>query len=67
MKTELSAATLTHESLDGAGAADRDVPYVFGRAPRAPAPFPLSTHQFARLLVLRSRVRAGLISGDSRG
>ena len=35
---------------------DHDQPYRFGRRPRAIAPYPFSTRQFARLLVLRSRV-----------
>jgi hypothetical protein len=50
--------------LDGSGAGDHDVPYVFGRLPRAVAPFPFSTREFARLLVLRGRARAGLIGAD---
>jgi hypothetical protein len=33
------------ESLDGFGAADHDSRYVFGRLPRALAPFPFSTRQ----------------------
>jgi hypothetical protein len=51
----------TGESRDGIGAADHDVPYVFGRLPHAMAPFPFSTREFARLLVLRSRVRERLL------
>lgn len=47
-----------HESRDGTGAGDHDVPFEFGRLPRAIAPFPFSTREFARLLVMRSRVRA---------
>jgi hypothetical protein len=47
------------ESHDGiAAGGDHDAPYVFGRLPRALAPFPFSTREFARLLVLRSRVRS---------
>ena len=45
-------------SLDGEGAGDHDVPFSFGRRPRTAAPYPFSTRQFARLLVLRSRVHA---------
>jgi hypothetical protein len=52
----------TCESRDGIGSADHDMPYVFGRLPRAMAPFPFSTREFARLLVLRSRVRDGLLT-----
>jgi hypothetical protein len=42
---------------DGHGAGDHDQPYVFGRRPRALAPFPFTTRQYARLLVLRSRMQ----------
>jgi hypothetical protein len=34
--------------------------YEFGRLPRTAAHFPFSTREFARLLVLRGRVRDGL-------
>jgi hypothetical protein len=51
----------TGESRDGIGSADHDMPYVFGRLPRALAPFPFSMREFARLLVLRSRIRDGLL------
>jgi hypothetical protein len=51
-------------SQDGTGAADHDVPYRFGWRPRSSAPYPFSTHQYARLLVLRSRVQAGLVGAD---
>ena len=44
-------------TLDGAGAADHDEAYRFGRRPRSASPYPFSTRQYARLLVLRSRVR----------
>jgi hypothetical protein len=43
---------------------DHDQPYRFGRRPRAMAPYPFSTRQFARLLVLRSRLQAGQFAGD---
>ena len=46
---------------DGDGAGDHDLPYRFGRRPRAAAPYPFSTRQYMRLLVLRSRVQAGLL------
>jgi hypothetical protein len=46
------------ESLDGSGAGDHDVAFVFGRLPHALAPFPFSTREFARLMVLRSRLQA---------
>jgi hypothetical protein len=44
-------------SLDGDGAADHDQPYRFGFRPRASAPYPFNTRQYARLLVLRGRIR----------
>ncbi|MBV9359219.1 MAG: hypothetical protein JO023_27230 [Chloroflexi bacterium] len=59
----VQAATGT---LDGPGAGDHDVPFTFGRRPRAVAPYPFSTRQYARLLVLRSQVEAGLIGLDDR-
>lgn len=52
------------ESMDGSGAGDHDVPYVFGRVPRALTPFPFSTRELARLMVLRSRVQAGLFGAE---
>lgn len=53
-------------TLDGGGAADHDQPFRFGRVPTSLAPYPFSTRQFARLLVLRSRVEAGLAGlGDT--
>jgi hypothetical protein len=54
----------TPESLDGSGAGDDDAPCVFGRLPRALAPFPFSTRELARLMVVRSRVHAGLYGID---
>ena len=44
-------------SLDGDGAADHDQPYRFDRRPRADAPYPFNTRQYARLLVLRGRIK----------
>ncbi len=35
-----------------------DEPYRFGRRPTARAPFPFTERQFARLLIVRSRVQA---------
>lgn len=51
-------------SLDGDGAGDHDLPYKFGWRPRAIAPYPFSTRQYMHLLVLRSRVEAGLFGVD---
>jgi hypothetical protein len=45
-------------TLDGHGAADHDLPYRFGHKPTSAQPFPFSTHQYARLLILRSRIQA---------
>jgi hypothetical protein len=44
-------------SLDGDGSADHDLPYRFGFRPRASAPYPFNTRQYARLLVLRGRTQ----------
>ena len=52
-------------SLDGLEAADHDR-YRFGRRPTSLAPYPFSTRQYARLLILRSRVQAGLVGLDGR-
>jgi hypothetical protein len=51
-------------SRDGDGAADHDQPYRFGFRPRTSAPYPFNTRQYARLLVLRGRVKdeMGMIS-----
>ena len=51
-------------SLDGTGSADHDLPYRFGWRPTAETPFPFSTRQYARLLVLRSRIAEGLVAKD---
>jgi hypothetical protein len=40
---------------DGSGANDNDQPYVFGRRPRAIAPWPFTERQYARLLLVRGR------------
>ena len=52
-------------SLDGSGAADHDQPYRFGWRPRASTPYPFSTRQYARLLVLRGRVRDRGLDGNA--
>jgi hypothetical protein len=51
-------------SLDGDGAGDHDQPYRFGWRPRASVPYPFNTRQYARLLILRSRVRGQLSQAD---
>jgi hypothetical protein len=45
-------------SKDGNTAADHDEPYRFGRRPNARAPYPFTERQYARLLILRSRIQA---------
>ena len=62
----IQASTLAAGSLDGTGAGDHDLPYRFSR-PRAGITYPFSTRQYARLLILRSRVEAGLAGVDDRG
>lgn len=44
------------DSLEADGAGDHEQPYRFGFRPRASHPYPFSTRQYARLLILRSRV-----------
>jgi uncharacterized Fe-S cluster-containing radical SAM superfamily enzyme len=51
-------------SLDGLGAGDHDQPYRFGSRPRATVPYPFSTREYVRLLVLRGRVQDGLVAID---
>jgi hypothetical protein len=58
-----SSLNPTH-MIDRAMTGDHDQPYRFGHRPTASAPFPFSTRQYARLLVLRSRVQAGLFAAD---
>ncbi|MDQ3810943.1 MAG: hypothetical protein M3336_11690 [Chloroflexota bacterium] len=61
----LSETPETHiGSHDGTGAGDHDQAYRFGRRPRAAAPYPFSTRQFIRLLVLRGRIQDGLSAQD---
>ena len=52
------------ETLDGSDAGDHDQPYRFGWKPSANVPYPFNTRQYARLLVLRSRVQAGQFGAD---
>jgi hypothetical protein len=65
--SDITAAvrSITSGSLDGTGAGDHDAPYRFGRRPSASAPYPFSTRQYARLLVLRGRVREMLAEADA--
>ena len=53
---------------DGVGAGDHDQPYRFGWRPRASAPYPFNTRQYARLLVFRSRLHDHLADdGEADG
>jgi hypothetical protein len=52
------------EPPNDVGARSYDERYEFGRLPRTVAHFPFSTRQFARLLVLRGRVRDGVVATD---
>jgi hypothetical protein len=54
---------LHSNSRDAAGG-DHDQPYRFGWKPTANVPYPFNTRQYARLLVLRSRVQDGLFGAD---
>jgi hypothetical protein len=61
-----SASLVTTGSRDGTGAGDHDLPYRFGWRPRGSAPYPFSSRQYVRLLVLRSRIQAvGSTAGAS--
>ena len=54
-------------SLDGDGAGDNDQPCCFVWRPRASVPYPFNIRQYARLLVLRSRLQdrvAGEVEAD---
>ena len=51
-------------SLDGQGAADHDQPYRFGWRPSTSLPYPFSTRQYMRLLVLLGRVQDRRIRND---
>ncbi len=63
-KPSPSASLAGRGSKDGIGSADHDQPYTFGRRPRAAAPFPFHTSQYARLLALRGRIADGLYAID---
>jgi len=41
-----------------------DEPYRFGRRPTVQAPFPFTERQFARLLIVRSRLQAAPSAAD---
>jgi len=62
--TPQSPVDIVNGSRDGSGAGDHDVPYTFGRRPFSAATYPFSTREYARLLVLRSDVRGGVVGAD---
>jgi hypothetical protein len=41
-----------------------DEPYRFGRRPTVRAPFPFTEREFARLLIVRSRIQAAPAESD---
>jgi hypothetical protein len=49
---------------DGEGAGDHDQQFRFGWRPRASVPYPFNTRQYARLLLLRSRLGEQLAGQD---
>jgi hypothetical protein len=51
-------------SADGQGSGDHDIPYRFGWKPRVSQTYPFSERQYARLLLLRSRVQERLFSEE---
>jgi len=60
MSTQPETQNFPCSPFDGIGAGDHDEPYRFGRRPTARWPYPFSERQFARLLVMRGRVRDNL-------
>lgn len=56
---DVSASDPGAGTRDGIGAGDHDRPYT-PRRPNTLAPFPFTTHEYLRLLLLRSRVRSAL-------
>ncbi len=63
----MNASQQPQQSATGTDASESteyDQPHEFGRTPRVIAPGPLSTREFARLLVLRSRIKAGQFAAD---
>jgi hypothetical protein len=55
--SQASTATVDG-TLDGEGAGDQNLTYRFGRKPSVAAPFPFSTREYVRLLIVRSRVHS---------
>jgi hypothetical protein len=59
------ANALMTGTKDGETAADHDEPYRFGRRPNAKAPYPFTERQYARLLIMRSRIQSAESAQDS--
>jgi hypothetical protein len=57
-------AQLGTGTKDGNGAGDHDEPYRFRRRLTSRAPYPFTEQQFARLLMLRGRVRDSNSAAD---
>ena len=60
MSTQPETLQPLSSPFDGTGAGDHDEEYRFGRRPNTRAPYPFTERQFARLLILRGRVRDNL-------
>jgi hypothetical protein len=54
----MDANNVSPNVTTGQDTASHDEPYRFGRRPTVRAPFPFTDRQFARLLIMRSRVQA---------
>jgi hypothetical protein len=50
------------ERTEESSAPSYDEPYRFGRRPTSRAPFPFTEREFARLLILRSRIQSQAVS-----
>jgi hypothetical protein len=60
MSSHLNVQKSSASPIDGDSSGDHDEPYRFGRRPTARWPFPFTERQYARLLILRGRVRDNL-------
>ena len=62
---DLDEVAISAGTKDGDSAADHDEPYRFGRRPNTRAPYPFTERQYARLLIMRSRIQAIESADDS--
>jgi hypothetical protein len=67
MTTQPNTQKPPSSPFDGDGAGDHDEPYRFGRRPSARWSYPFTERQFARLLILRGRVRDNLNCSECDG